>query len=361
MRPDEGVRRGPGGPPHNGNLDVMQRSFILVLGAATALGQARITPERLKMFQPLAAELDSPASPISDEKVALGQMLYFDERLSKSQTISCNSCHPLDRYGVDGKRVSEGHRGLLGTRNAPTVYNAAAHLAQFWDGRALTVEEQAKGPILNPVEMALPSPDRAVAVLKSMPAYVNAFEGAFPDQKDPVTFDNLAAAIGAFERKLTTPSRWDRFLQGDAAALTGEEVAGFNKFVDAGCPACHNGPLVGGTMYQKLGQANPWPDASDAGRFQVTRSGADRLVFKVASLRNVDKTAPYFHDGRVETLDQAIQLMAIYQLGRQLSEEDVEAIGAWLRTLTGDLPANYIRKPELPKRTPGTPLPEISR
>lgn len=339
----------------------MNRICVLVLASAAALwGQTRIAPERLRMFQPLAAEFDSAANPVTEQKVTLGRMLYFEPRLSKSQSISCNSCHPLDRYGVDGERVSDGHRGLKGTRNAPTVYNAAAHFAQFWDGRAPTVEEQAKGPVLNPVEMAMPSAGRAAAVLKSMPEYVKAFEDAFPDQKNPVTFDNMAAAIGAFERKLVTPSRWDKFLRGDTAALTDEEAAGFNRFVDAGCAACHNGQLVGGGMYQKLGAATPWPDNSDPGRFDVTKSNADRLVFKVPSLRNIDKTAPYFHDGRVETLDRAVDMMAIYQLGRRLNDEDVQAIMAWLKTLTGDLPADYIGQPKLPKSTPGTPLPDIT-
>src|ERR1035437_907836 len=179
-----------------------------------------IDPSLLGMFRPLPTTMDSEKNPSSEPKVNLGRMLYYDKRLSKNQDISCNTCHELDKYGVDHTPVSTGHKGQKGSRNSPTVYNAAAHLAQFWDGRAPDEEEQAKGPVLNPVEMAMPSGEEAVAVLKSMPGYVQAFQEAFPGEKDPVTFDNMARAIGVFERHLTTPSRWDDFLKGNKAALS---------------------------------------------------------------------------------------------------------------------------------------------
>jgi cytochrome c peroxidase len=297
------------------------------------------------------------AGELPEAKVALGRMLYYETRLSKNQKLSCNSCHDLAKYGVDGRATSEGHKGQHGDRNAPTVYNAAAHFVQFWDGRAEDVEAQAKGPVMNPVEMAMASEKQVVAVLKSMPEYVEAFQKAFPDQKDPVTFDNMANAIGAFERKLMTPSRWDKFVKGDAAALTAEEKAGFKAFLTAGCQTCHMGTLVGGNLYQKLGAAEAYPDTSDPGRAKVTRNDSDKMMFKVPSLRNIDKTGPYFHNGKVATLDDAVKQMAQYQLGKQLTQEDTKAIVTWLRTLTGDVPAEYIKKPELPKSTSKTPKP----
>lgn len=302
----------------------------------------------LKSFAPLPESFDSRKNPSSEAKLRLGHMLYFDPRLSASGAISCNTCHPLDRYGMDGEPVSTGHRGLKGTRNAPTVYNAAGHLAQFWDGRAPDVEEQAKGPILNPVEMAMPNEAAVVRVVKAIPEYVALFSEAFPGQKDPVTFNNLACAIGAFERKLRTPSRWDRYLEGREAALSAAEKAGFRVFTRTGCASCHSGPLLGGNLYQKLGIVNPWPDDTDMGVFMVSGKEADKMVFKVPSLRNVAETAPYFHNGKVATLPEAVRKMAFHQLGKVLTNDEVEAIVLWLRTLTGELPADYVRPPRLP-------------
>jgi cytochrome c peroxidase len=220
------------------------------------------------------------------------------------------------------------------------------------------VEEQAKGPVMNPVEMAMPSEELAVAVLKSMPDYVHAFQEAFPGERDPVTFNNMAKAIGAFERKLVTPSRWDRYLRGEENALTRTEKAGLQKFVAAGCVACHSGVYVGGEQYQRLGIAQPWTDSSDPGRYKVTKNEADRLLFKVPSLRNIAKTGPYFHNGSVGSLEQAVQLMARHQLGKDLTPGDTRVVIVWSKTLTGDIPREYIRKPLLPKSTSRTPKPE---
>jgi cytochrome c peroxidase len=285
-------------------------------------------------------------------------MLYYDARLSKGQDVSCNSCHDLNKYGVDNQPVSDGHKGQKGTRNSNTVYNAAGNFVQFWDGRAPTVEEQAKGPILNPVEMAMPDQKKVLAVLNSMPEYVAAFQKAFPGEKPPVTFDNMAKAIGVFERKLVTVSRWDKFLGGDHAALSDQEKAGLNQFLDAGCQNCHNGIYVGGSMFQKLGLARPWDNANDPGRFAVTKQEADRMVFKVPGLRNVEKTAPYFHDGSIPTLDEAVRQMANHQLARTLSKEEADSIVTFLKALTGELPTDYIKEPPLPKSTAKTPKPD---
>lgn len=339
--------------------------IALILGMAAMLGcgsrqsaKTAVDPARLANFAPMSAVAPVRAGSPAGRRVALGRMLFYDPRLSKSQTISCNSCHDLAKYGVDGEPTSEGHKGQRGDRNAPTVYNAAAHFVQFWDGRAPDVEAQAKGPLLNPVEMALPSGQRAVAVLKSIPEYVIAFRKAFPDQEDPVTFDNMAAAIGAFERGLVTPCRWDEFLRGDQAALTPQEKAGFIAFTDAGCQSCHAGVLLGGNLYQKLGASTPYPDSTDPGRFKVTQNEGDRMYFKVPSLRNVEKTAPYFHNGKVPTLPNAVVQMADYQLGQQLSDAQVQSIVVFLKTLTGDVPAGYIKAPPLPASTAATPKPE---
>lgn len=284
-------------------------------------------------------------------------MLYYDARLSKSQKLSCNSCHQLDRYGVDNEPTSEGHKNQRGDRNSPTVYNAAAHFVQFWDGRAADVEEQAKGPVLNPVEMAMPDAKAVVAVLKSMPGYVQAFKRAFPGEKDPVTYDNAARAIGAFERRLLTPARWDKFLGGDQAALTAEEKVGLNTYLAAGCQTCHAGALLGGNLYQKLGTVKGYPDTADPGRFKVTKNEGDRMMFKVPSLRNIEKTGPYFHNGKVVTLEQAVSQMGEYQLGKRLSDGEVRSIVTWFKSLTGEIPEGYIKAPELPKSTPKTPKP----
>ena len=328
----------------------MKRAAIVLLLAATAACQrtVRVDPGQLRAFAPLDSAMVSPDNPITPAKIALGRMLYYDTRLSADRTVSCNSCHALDNYGVDHRSTSLGIKQQHGGRNAPTVYHAAGQIAQFWDGRAPTVEEQAKGPILNPVEMGMPSGAAVITRLRAVPAYRTAFAQAFPDERNPVTYDNLGKAIGAFERRLETPARWDAFLTGDQTALTNEEKAGFNTFVDAGCQACHNGAYVGGATFQRIGLVEPWPKDDDLGRYAVTKNPADRLVFKVPTLRNVTQTGPYFSDGQVTTLPEAVRLMARHQLGRQLSDEQTAAIVIWLGSLTGIPPEQYIAPPTLP-------------
>jgi cytochrome c peroxidase len=287
-------------------------------------------------------------NPATAAQVALGRMLYHDARLSIDSTVSCNTCHPLGAYGVDHRPVSLGVKGQLGSRNAPTVFNAAGHLAQFWDGRAPTVEEQAKGPILNPVEMGMPSGEAVTQRLRALAEYRAAFAAAFPGEAEPVTYDNVGEAIGAFERGLITPSRWDAFLAGDTAALTSAERKGLNTFGALGCPACHRGTYVGGDMFQKVGLVEPWPEQRDLGRYAVTHRRGDQLVFKVPSLRNIERTAPYFHDGQVTTLEEAVRRMARYQLGRELRDGEVTSLVAWLKSLTGTISHEYTTPPGLP-------------
>jgi cytochrome c peroxidase len=240
----------------------------------------------------------------------------------------------------------------VGGRNEPTVYNAAGHVAQFWDGRAPDVEAQALGPVLNPVEMGMADGEQVTALLRRVPGYVQAFAAAYPGEVDPVTFENFGRAIAAFERGLVTPSRWDDFLKGDAAALSTEEKAGFATFTEVGCNQCHLGTYVGGSFYQKAGLVNPWFDQADQGRFVVTGAEGDRMIFKVPSLRNVEETWPYFHDGSVQRLHDAIRLMGWHQLGRDLTESQVASIALWLRTLTGTVPYDYVNEPVLPPTPP---------
>ena len=339
----------------------LSQSWLVVMVAmlsAPSSAQDLTAEAAASQFKPLPPVFESPANPITDEKVALGRMLYFDKRLSKNQDLSCNSCHLLDKYGVDSQVTSLGHKKQRGERNSPTVYNAAGHFAQFWDGRAATVEEQAKGPILNSVEMSMPDATYVESTLRSIPGYVEAFKKAFPGDAQPVNYDNMAKAIGAFERKLVTPSRFDAFLKGDTKTLTPAEKEGMVTFVKTGCTACHMGVNVGGSMYQKLGLITPYPGLRDPGRYNATKNEADRFFFRVPTLRNVEKTAPYLHDGSVKTLDEAIVLMGKYQLGKDLKTTEVKAIATFLKSLTGELPKEYIKPPKLPPSGKDTPKPD---
>ncbi len=310
-------------------------------GAVPDLSDAR-------MFGPLPAAIESRANARTPEKVALGRMLYFDTRFSADGTVSCYTCHPLHDYGVSHRATGVGHDHLSGDRNEPTVYNAAGHLSQFWDGRAPDVEAQALGPVLNPVEMGLPDAATVVSTIRNIPGYVAAFQRAFPDEASPITFDNFGRAIAAFERGLVTPSPWDAYLGGDPGALTAEEREGLRTFVAIGCATCHSGTYVGGGTYQKVGLARPWPNQEDPGRYKATGRPEDRMLFKVPSLRNVEETWPYFHDGSVQRLDDAIVLMARHQLDRELTSDEVASLRLWLMTLTGSVPEDYIQEPVLP-------------
>lgn len=340
-------------------LKALEKTAVATAQAAEKKSSVEINPRLLRRFQPLRARVESETNPLLESKIQLGRMLYFEKRLSKNQELSCNSCHDLATYGVDHAPTSTGDRGQKGGRNAPTVYNAAGFFAQFWDGRAGSVEEQALGPILNPVEMALPSAAHGVKVLKSMPDYVNRFKQAFPDESDPVTFENAGKAIAAFERTLMTPSRWDDYLRGNEAALTDPELEGLKIFTNIGCMVCHTGEFVGGAMYQKVGVVEPWPNQKDQGRFEVTKQEVDRMMFKVPTLRNIAQTAPYFHDGSAPTLDVAVRMMGKHQLGLNLSDREVGSIVTWLGSLTGKLPSDSIKPPELPPNSPTTPGPNL--
>jgi cytochrome c peroxidase len=315
---------------------------------ATRSDVGEVNPRLLRRFKPVRKSFELAGAPASTAMTDLGRMLFFDKRLSKDHDLSCNSCHALDHFGVDNEPTSVGAKGARGRRNSPTVFNAAGHFTAFWDGRAGNVEEQAKGPILNPSEMAMTDAPAVVAVLQKIPGYVTAFHAAFPGDAAAVSYENVGRAIGAFERSLVTPSRWDKYLAGDRAALSAKEITGLKLFTDLGCMTCHTGEFVGGSMFQKVGVAAPWPNQADEGRFEVTKLASDRMMFKVPSLRNVAKTSPYFHDGSAKTLEEAIELMGRYQIGEEINEKDIAAIAAWLGSLTGELPAKYIEPPQLP-------------
>jgi cytochrome c peroxidase len=290
--------------------------------------------------EPLAAL--TPPTGLDRKKVALGRSLFHDTRLSADDTISCATCHSLDTGGAEHKKTSTGIGGQVGPINAPTVLNAALNFVQFWDGRAATLEEQAGGPIANPIEMGS-SIEAVLTEIRGDATYAAQFAAAYPDG---VTEANLRHAIAEYERSLITPSRFDRYLRGERDAITEQERRGYETFKSVGCTACHTGAGVGGTMFQKMGlvqnyfelRGGPLTEA-DNGRFNVTRRESDRHVFKVPLLRNVELTAPYFHDGSQDTLEDAVRIMGRVQLGRVLTDAQVADIVAFLKSLTGEIPA----------------------
>jgi len=300
-----------------------------------------VNPRLLRRFRPL-----HPAPVENADQVALGKMLYFDPRLSHDHDLSCNTCHPIDRGGADHASVSIGTDGQRGKRNAPTVFNVETQIAQFWDGRAPDLEQQATGPILNSAEMAMLDPAAVATRLRAIPGYVTAFGHAFPGEPAAIDLPHASRAIAAFERTLVTPSRWDRFLDGDRNALDRKEQIGLKLFADVGCVQCHTGELVGASMFQKAGLIHSWPNQLDQGRYEITGLETDQMVFKVPSLRNAASTAPYFHDGSAATLQTAIAMMGRYQLGIELTPPEIAAIGAWLTAL--DAAPHHIDPPTLP-------------
>tara|TARA_R110000850_G_scaffold9196_25_gene34032 strand:- start:217 stop:1245 length:1029 start_codon:yes stop_codon:yes gene_type:complete len=334
-------------------------AFISFLLPYSSHGEeVKVDRAMLGLFQPLPESVENPDNPFTEDKINLGRMLYFDKRLSADRTISCASCHHLESYGDNGARVPKGINGLTGDRNSPTVYNAALHISQFWDGREPDVEHQAMGPPLNGIEMGMKDGAHVESVLKTIPGYVELFGKVFPEDPDSITFENMGKAIGAFERKLLTPSPFDAFLKGDEDALTNEQKQGLNTFITTGCITCHNGAGVGGHMYQKVGLVSPWePPLEDTGREKVTGNEADRFFLKVPSLRNITETGPYMHHGEVRDLREMVKKMAFHQLGREISDDDIKSIVVFLGALKGELPMEYIKEPELPADGPDTPKP----
>ena len=315
--------------------------ILIIFSAGCGERKPEKTAEELskqakKIFGPMpkkmaGSENDTP------EMIALGEKLYFDSILSINDSQSCNSCHILDNNGpgADNLPVSPGAKDKKsGERNTPTVLDAGFQFAQFWDGRAENLEEQAKGPILNDIEMAMENEEEVVKKLSSSEEYKELFKKAFPHNEEPVTYDNLATAIASFERTLITHNRFDEFVAGKSDALTNEELIGYELFVNTTCIFCHNGPLLGGKMYQKTGVVHPYDDTEDMGRYDITGEEKDKYLFKVPVMRNVAITKPYFHDGKVETLEETVKIMAKIQLDKDLSDEDTEYIVKFLKALT---------------------------
>ena len=328
-----------------------------VLGGAAAADDLRDTA--LTTFKPLPSTVPAvEGNPITAEKIDLGKALFFDPRLSASGVFSCYSCHNLTTGGDDNMETSVGHGWQKGPRNAPTALNAVLNEAQFWDGRAADLKAQAKGPVQAGVEMAN-TPENVVVTLNSMPAYVGWFKAAFADEADPVTFDNMAKAIEAFEATLITPAPFDAWLNGDDNALSADAKAGLQLFIDKGCSSCHSGVNVGGHGYYPFGLIEkPGSEVlppGDKGRFAVTDTADDEYVFRAAPLRNIALTAPYFHSGKVWDLSVAVEIMAESQLGEALKPEETAQLVAFLESLTGTLPE--ITLPSLPPETATTPRP----
>jgi len=325
-----------------------------------ALADDALMASAQALFKPIPSSPPSLAGNASSPaKIALGTMLYFDPRLSASHAISCNSCHNLGLGGADAQETSIGHHWQRGGRNAPTVLNAAFNIAQFWDGRAADLEQQAGGPMVNPIEMASPK-EHVGEQLKAIPGYHDIFARAFPGEPDPVSLANAQKAIAVFEATLITPNApFDRYLKGDAAALGAQQKRGLRAFIDKGCSACHNGINVGGGMYAPFGTyERPGADLlppSDKGRFAVTKSATDEYVYKVPTLRNIALTAPYFHTGRCWDLRQAVAVMGSSQLGQQLTTSEIDDIVQFLDSLTGEQPR--VEYPLMPANAASTPQP----
>ena len=337
--------------------------FIALFLLATGCGSGEPVPlkKALKNDDKLAAQAntffgvlpetaDNPENPSSPEKNLLGHTLFFDNQLSMDQTQSCNTCHDLATYGVDNSPTSKGDNGGFGDRNSPTVLNAALHMTQFWDGREPDVEAQAGGPILNPVEMAIPSEEFLIERLRRDENYKKLFSAAFPNQANSITYTNIRLAIASFERELLTPSKFDDYLKKNYEVFNEQEKVGMSTFIEVGCTTCHIGPLLGGNMYQKFGKyGDYWTYTKsaniDKGKFNVSGAETDMYVFKVPSLRNIEKTGPYFHDGTVADLSESVSIMGKIQLDKDLTDQQVADIVAFLKTLTGEVPVKYQKAP----------------
>jgi len=337
--------------------------FALVVGAVFTIiattaanasdADAELISKSKVIFAPLPSSMPSSDNPITPEKVKLGNALFWESRISTDRTISCAKCHPISLYAVDGLQKSLGNNCKENPRNAPTIFNAASQISEHWIGERTSVEEQAKKALIDQAFFGMPSYESVEKILRGLKGYAAMFKEAFPNEKEPVTVDNFAKAVGAFERTLVTPSPFDDLMQGNATALTEQQKRGMAAFMDTGCMTCHFGPYVGGQLYQKFGVFEPYwkytkSKAIDEGRFVVTKNPSDQYVFKVPVLRNVAQTPPYFHDGSVATLAEAVVIMAKIQLAKDLTKEQAAAITEFLLSLTGKIPEEALKVPVLP-------------
>ncbi len=324
----------------------------MTLGAE---GDNALVKRASQLLGPLPSSMPSAENPITPEKVKLGKILFYEPRISIDGTVSCSKCHPIALYAADGLRKPVGHNCKENPRNAPTVFNAASQISEHWIGNRTSVEDQAKQAVTGPPAFGMPSNESVEKILRSFKEYETLFKAAFPSDKEPVTVDNFAKAVGAFERTLITPAPLDAFLKGNKDALTAQQKKGLGTFMDAGCVSCHSGPYAGGQMYRKFGLFEPYQkytksEKVDEGRFAVTKNGSDKYVFKVPVLRNVAMTPPYFHDGSVDTLEEAVGIMGKIQLGKDLTKEQISNIVAFLHSLTGKIPDNALTVPVLPSK-----------
>jgi cytochrome c peroxidase len=299
---------------------------------------------------PLPQVISSETNLITPAKVRLGKILFYETRVSNDGTVSCARCHPFSLYATDGLKKSIGNQCKVNSRNAPTLLNAAGQISAHWTGNRRDVEDQATQSLLGPASFAMAS---AESVLTAIVGYLPLFKEAFPGDKNPIRVENFGKAIGAFERTLVTPSPFDDFLKGNEKALREGQRQGLKTFIDMGCVNCHSGTYVGGQMYQKFGVLEPYwtytkSDTIDQGRYEVTKQESDKYLFKVPILRNVEKTLPYFHDGSVSSLEDAVWIMGKIQLGRDLTKQEKDAIQSFLASLTGVIPEDALKLPILP-------------
>ena len=328
-------------------------TVFLLTFSSVGRGEEALLSQARQIFGSLPQVIVSEKNPVTPEKVNLGKILFYETRISVDGTVSCARCHPISLYAADGLKKSIGNNCKVNPRNAPTVFNAAGQISAHWIGNRVDVEDQAKQSVIGPPSFGMPSYEAVEKRLKEITGYTPLFQKAFPGGKDPVNVDNFSKAVGAFERTLVTPSRFDAFLKGDQAALTDPQKRGLKTFIETGCITCHSSAYVGGQMYQKFGLIEPYwkytkSETIDEGRYAVTKNEADKYVFKVPVLRNVEKTPPYFHDGSINRLEEAISIMGKVQLGRDLTKPQTADIHAYLRSLTGEISEDAMKVPLSP-------------
>jgi len=334
-------------------LLVLLMLLLVTVSTAFADGDDALIKRASQILGPLPASMPSVENPITPEKVKLGKMLFYESRISVDGTVSCAKCHPIALYAADGLKKSIGNHCKENPRNDPTVFNAASQISEHWIGNRTSVEDQAKQAIIGPPAYGMPSYEAAEKILRAYKEYETLFKAAFPSDKEPVTVDNFAKAVGAFERTLITPAPFDAFLKGNKDAMTLQQKRGLGTFIDNGCAVCHFSPYVGGQMYRKFGIFEPYEKYTksqkvDEGRYAVTKDETDKYVFKVPVLRNVAMTPPYFHDGSVDNLVDAVWIMGKIQLGKDLTKEQVQDITGFLHALTGEIPEDVRTIPVLP-------------
>jgi cytochrome c peroxidase len=338
----------------NGIKAIIVISILIFSGTSSGSnGDEALLKQAKSIFGALPHLMTSEKNPITPEKVKLGKILFYETRISVDGTVSCARCHPIGLYAADGLKKSIGNNCKVNPRNAPTILNAAGQISAHWIGNRTDVEDQARQSVVGPPSFGMPSYEAVENKLREIRGYMDLFKKTFPADNNPITVDNFAKAIGAFERTLVTPSRFDSFLKSDVAALKDQEKRGLKIYMEAGCIMCHFGPYLGGQMYQKFGVFEPYwkytkSEPIDEGRYVVTKNEADKYVFKVPIHRNVEKTPPYFHDGSIDKLEDAVWIMGKIQLGKDLDKTQVEEVVTFLKSLTGKIPEDALRVPFLP-------------